>query len=618
MLQRLAIASLMICAGLASSSRTATRAIARAAGNPAAQAKTGVRARRSSWDPAVLGVSWTADFTSIAANEINVRVDARLGIKAEGDGATDDTSAIREAIQLAFSSGGGVVYFPAGDYKIVASSGSPHGDPLILPSRVILRGSGPTQSRLFLHDQRAQSETDWVGTWGGIEFRKASLSGMSDLGVYAVNPSSRPCALLWNRGSGQVNELFFNHLDVHLENCKSFWFENTNKLLVQNTQFESDALQDGPIYVVRNSNVVFRTNQINYRFSRVHMQNNTNLLMQGNRLIRDAQKKDMQQGTAVESGGVELSFGQNLQVVDNTIQTLNAPEGENGDGEAILTQNSSVPDVLDAGRVTAIKPASLTDSSALWANVTASRLPHYQEVVAILTGPATGEWRTIKGIDTNTKTIILDQAWDSIPEVGSLYSIFPWNLMHANIQGNTLIDNPNGIVLYEGCYDCTVQNNTLTNSRGIMLRTIDRSLPPSPSQENRRVHLMAMQSKILNNIVLNTSGVRPVYIALDIEAFDKSSYRGAGMIDIEVAGNVIRPYPANASKSYPGNEISQEGIFPCFLYGPAPVKDPVTTVFRDIRVWDNSLSAPITYASGFLPYTGHACVTTSHSPGGHA
>ena len=35
------------------------------------------------------------------------------------------------------------------------------------------------------------------------------------------------------------------------------------------------------------------------------MQNNTNLFMQGNSLIRDAQNLDMDNGTAVESGGVE-------------------------------------------------------------------------------------------------------------------------------------------------------------------------------------------------------------------------------------------------------------------------------------------------------------------------
>src|SRR6266404_4667330 len=216
----------------------------------------------------------------------------------------------------------------------------------------------------------------------------------------------------------------------------------------------------------------------------------------------------MDEGTAVESGGVELSFGRDIQVLDNTIQTLNAPPEEAGDGEAIMTQHSTVQDVLDAGSTTAVTPTTLTDTNALWGPVTESRLAKYPAVVAILTGSGTGEWRTIQRVDTSTKTLVLNQPWSPVPEVGSLYSIFAWTLINANIQGNKLIDNPNGIVLYDGCNNCSVQNNILTNSRGIILRAADESLNPSQYPEGRRVHHMAIKNTIVNNTVLNTSGVR--------------------------------------------------------------------------------------------------------------
>ena len=150
-----------------------------------------------------------------------------------------------------------------------------------------------------------------------------------------------------------------------------------------------------------------------------------------------------------------------------------------------------------------------------------------------------------------TKTLTLDQPWSPVPEVGSLYSIFVWTLMDANIQGNKLIDNPNGIVLWDGCYDCTVQNNTLTNSRGIILRTVDESLNPSLYPEGRRVHQMAIKNKILNNTVSNTSGLRPAYIALDTEAFEKNSYRGAGMIDIQVSRQCYRTLLRESQSNLP-------------------------------------------------------------------
>jgi parallel beta-helix repeat protein len=206
----------------------------------------------------------------------------------------------------------------------------------------------------------------------------------------------------------------------------------------------------------------------------------------------------------------------------------------------------------------------------------------------------------------------LDQPWKPVPEVGTLYSVFAWTLMDANIQGNTLIDNPNGIVLWDGCYDCTVQNNKLTNSRGIILRTVDESLNPALYPEGRREHEVAIKSQLLNNTVSNTSGLRPAYIVLDTEAFDKKNYHGIGLMNIQVAGNVIEPYSANPDQTYGPAEIPQEGFFPCFLFGPAQIKDPVRTVFQNINFWGNSQSMSVTYGSYFASYaTTHACVTAS-------
>jgi hypothetical protein len=571
---------------------------------------------QTSWNPAVLGVPWADDFVPIAANQIDVKTDPRLKVKAAGDGATDDTSAIRAAVQLASSLGGGVVYFPAGDYKIIAPSNAARGNPFVVPSRIILRGVSSTSSRVFVNDPDATSETDGTWTWGGISFQGSSQSGMTDLGVFAVATSASPCALLWNRGTPKASTLFFNNLDVHLNNCRSFWFETTDKLLVKNTYFDSHSSQWGPIYVVGSSNISLLGNRITYHFGRVHLENNVSLLMQGNTLIRDALNRDMDEGTAIESGGVELSFGKNIQMLTNTIQTLHAPDGETGDGEAIMTQQSNIQNVLDAGSITRITSTTLTDTNALWGPITVSRLARYPEVVAILTGSAAGEWRTITGIDTTTKTLMLDRPWDHLPELGALYSIFQWTLVQAIIRGNVLIDNPIGIVLYDGCLDCSLEENTLTNSRGIVLRTVDEALNGGLYPEGRRVHQVAINVKLLGNVVTNTSGLRPAYIVLDTEAFHKAGYRGAGMFNIQVVNNVLNPYPGNPSQAYnlQHNEIAQDGFFPCFLFGPAAVKEPVTTIFRNITFWNNSQSAPITYASSFLPYTTRACVTNSPPP----
>ena len=176
------------------------------------------------WNPTVLGVPWASDFTAIAANQINVQTDPRLKVRAKGDGVTDDTTSIRAAIQLASSTGGGTVYFPSGNYKIITPSGPLSGTPLKIPSHVILQGASSTTSLIVINDPSSTSETDGTWTWGGIDFQGSSLSGMTDLGVtaVAVASSSSPCATIWNRGSTGVSELFFNNMNIELNNCRSF------------------------------------------------------------------------------------------------------------------------------------------------------------------------------------------------------------------------------------------------------------------------------------------------------------------------------------------------------------------------------------------------------------
>jgi hypothetical protein len=64
---------------------------------------------------------------------------------AVGNGSTDNTGSIQEAIDIAATGGGGIVYFPRGTYPITA--------PLVLRERLILQGDGPLVSSI--RQQRA-------------------------------------------------------------------------------------------------------------------------------------------------------------------------------------------------------------------------------------------------------------------------------------------------------------------------------------------------------------------------------------------------------------------------------------------------------------------------------
>src|SRR5262245_20897951 len=62
--------------------------------------------------------------------------------EARGDGTTDDTRAIQEAIEAANRAGGGTVYFPAGTYAITRT--------LTLYSRIYLVGAGVDATHIQL------------------------------------------------------------------------------------------------------------------------------------------------------------------------------------------------------------------------------------------------------------------------------------------------------------------------------------------------------------------------------------------------------------------------------------------------------------------------------------
>jgi parallel beta-helix repeat protein len=571
------------------------------------------------WNPAVLGVSWASDFNSIAANQINVKTDSRLSVKAVGDGVTDDTAAVRAAVALAASTGGGTVYFPAGSYQLTTPSDPSSASPLVIPSRVILQGASSSTSRLFLNDPNPGVETDGTWTWGGITFQNSSLSGITDLGITAVaSPSSStPCASIWNRGLANVSELFLNNVNIEINNCRTVWFDNVNDFIMQNSSIDSSeninaAAQLGPIYMDGSNNISFVNNLFTYNFGRIHLDNNTNVIIKGNTVIRNAENQDMDNGTAPESGGIEVSFDSTIQILNNTIQTLNEPANEGGDGEAIMSQESTTGNLIDAGSSTATTATTITDTNALWGSNSVSRLAQFPSTVAVITsGAATGEVRTIQSINPTAKSFTVSQAWNPIPAAGSLYSIFNWTLSNATISGNTLLNDPNGIMIYDGCYNCTVANNTLTNSRGILVRTADYSPSISSYPESRRYHMVTINDTVTNNTVQDTSGQRNAYVALDHEAFAPDADHGMSAQNVEIEGNTVSPYSSNPNQQYPngGTEIYQEGLFPCFEFGPAPIKDPLTTVFQNITYSNNVQTTPVTYLSSFLPYTTQSCVT---------
>ena len=124
-----------------------------------------------------------------------------LDFGASGNGKTDDTPAIRAAINAVMSSGGGVVYFPPGLFKItdgltVDFSGSS-------VAQIDFRGAGKHTSRLlfFASGSEALLEIDcWDGTSKSFNIRDLGFSLASGQGGNGIS--------IWNASRGEINNCY--------------------------------------------------------------------------------------------------------------------------------------------------------------------------------------------------------------------------------------------------------------------------------------------------------------------------------------------------------------------------------------------------------------------------
>ncbi len=109
-----------------------------------------------------------ADITSLSAAAVYDKGGAVHNVKAYGavgDGSTDDTTAINNAI-AALGANGGVVYFPPGTYKITSTIYLGDGSAGGVSTQQMIRLVGAGTSR-YAGNQGATTELKWYGSAGG-------------------------------------------------------------------------------------------------------------------------------------------------------------------------------------------------------------------------------------------------------------------------------------------------------------------------------------------------------------------------------------------------------------------------------------------------------------------
>ena len=132
--------------------------------------------------------------SSSAANVVPERYDVKQApYGARGDGATDDTAAIQNAINAAFNAGGGEVYLPCGTYALATPTNQGVYYFLWLKSNVTLQGENKACVTLLPTNYQGQTSVVTVAS-GGPHFWRASFHDVSDINnntYYQLNATSQ-------------------------------------------------------------------------------------------------------------------------------------------------------------------------------------------------------------------------------------------------------------------------------------------------------------------------------------------------------------------------------------------------------------------------------------------
>ncbi|WP_461136176.1 glycosyl hydrolase family 28-related protein [Spirosoma lituiforme] len=458
-----------------------------------------------------LGVPWAAKLT-FYGNVYNVKTDPRLSTKAVGNGVANDQPAIQAAIDRASADGGGVVYLPAGTYKLLYD----HFEYIHMRDRVVLQGAGKDATLLkFGYQLDAQHMALY---WPPV----TSLAGLADLALINVDNTGNPFV---GTMRGQGKEVFFQRVRFELNQGDWLWWADSQKILIANSEFtqgvDHRTNYHGPLMLNNCANFIVRDNKFTYAVDGLNLNFAHDGVFQNNQVYRDGAAR--YPATTVNHVLV-VNFTYNLAVLNNAFKVINGPTQNRNDGETIISEGGGADRIdEETGTVSWAGGTSLRDERKNWGPY------RLNPVVAIVSGKGMGQWRRITGRSGNT--LSLDRAWEVAPEAGSRYTIFNWGSRNWLVQGNYMEGNRRGITLY---HNATTQvalvKNTLVNSGSI-------DLTPIQVDNGGQKFIPMYTNQIINNSVSNTDGSNGVFIGVHtVQAIQERTF-GTSVVGLEVRDN---------------------------------------------------------------------------------
>jgi hypothetical protein len=523
-----------------------------------------------------IGQPWAYDFvyadgpnykagvagTNVADHHVfNAKTDPSLSLHAKGDGTTNDAAAINAAI-VAASANGGVVYLPAGTYNTGTTT-------LHMASNVVLQGSGQGSTKIIFFGPAGP---------GGIYFPAGTqMSGLADMSLQNTDLSSKYLVNL-NTGNAAVSKVFLQRLNWNFGSGKGLLMSG-DRISIQNSTFvQAINYQNGnaaaktgglgPTYLSAITNLQFRNNAVKWATGQNALKDIVNAVIENNVFTRSASDtaiagpadlgmtvfgRPVQVGDRIQrimGRQVAINFGKNVVFNGNTFNVSDGTLSYNwNDGETIQNEAGATNPRDDSGVITSVSATSVADNSKCSGTCAWRYYPGYSMIV-VVSGAGAGQWRRIVANAGNTFTV--DRPFNVVPAVGDHFTISYPAYENALIINNRMNDNPLGVDIYHGSMlNVSVINNTLTNNGGIELVGAQRNPSPGAPAGSYFAGMNApfavsRNIEISGNILTNTKGLYPSYIAAIFTLNTQNTFWGKSAIGVEVRNNQITARPGTA------------------------------------------------------------------------
>jgi hypothetical protein len=436
-------------------------------------------------DPFNLGVYWGADLAAVTTT-YNITSDSRLPQRAVANSMSDQSAIFQADLNfVGQQTGGGILYVPAGTYVIDTEL-------QIGYSKTVLKGAGT--STVLQYGATGSATT----TAGFIAFTN-SPNSISDSGISMMTVTNEfPTGSAANGAvrifSGKsVSDIFLADVTFNLNQSYGMVLGNASHLVItrciitdtRTITNPSGTADNGPISA-GSPYFTFTNNTLKYEMGRVHFTNTNNQVVLGNTITIDGSVANLNNlansNAPLETGGVELSFSDNVAYISNNISVSPAPDFATlpsgtssfivGCFELLLSQWSqygmSAYGTVTAATSSGTTSSTITDSTKSW-TVGSSLTPPIAgrtAFLAITDGPGIGQIRNITSYTSDTITV--EPAFDTLPTASSsryTVSYFVNNTMVA--QDNTLSNGQVGVEVYSGGINTAIRRNKINGTHGI-------------------------------------------------------------------------------------------------------------------------------------------------------